>query len=87
MAAAELYVYYKLRAEQATAAQTAFDAARAGAPVRLLQRRNAQDAALLTWMEIYGAGLADAPALERRIALALQPFVQGLRQCEAFVAL
>jgi hypothetical protein len=84
--AAELYVYYKLRAEQVAAARAAFDGARGGEPVRLLQRHDG-DGALLTWMEVYGAELADASALERRIAQALQPFVQGLRQCEVFVAL
>ena len=80
----ELYVYYRLRAEQAGAARAAFDAARGAQPVRLLQRQDGAGAALLTWMEIYAVDLDDAQALERRIAQALQPFVQGLRHCERF---
>lgn len=83
--AAELYVYYKLQPERATVARAAFEAARAEAPVRLLQRQDG-DPGLLTWMEIYGPGLADAAACERRIAAVMAPYVQGLRHCEVFDA-
>lgn len=89
-AAAELYVYYRLKAEQAAAALAAFTAARGDAAVRLLQRPPAEvDAAeeggedgLLTWMEVY-----TCPALEPRIAAALAGFVQGERHHERFVPL
>jgi len=83
----ELYVYYTLRAEQAAAAHAAFEIARGDAPVRLLQRQDASGPALLTWMETYGANVADGATVERRIARALAPFVQGLRQCESFKAI
>lgn len=84
--AAERYVYYKLRPERAVAARAAFEAARADAPVRLLQRQDS-DPGMLTWMEIYGPELVDAAACERRIAAAMAPYVQGLRHGEAFDAL
>jgi len=83
----ELYVYYTLRADQADAARAAFETARGDAPVRLLQRLDASGPALLTWMETYGENVADGAAVERRIAQALAPFVQGLRQCEPFKAI
>lgn len=82
-APAELYVYYKLHARQAQAALAAFTQARAEAPVRLLQRQEA-DQPLLTWMEIYGPGVADAAALEAHIAAVMAPFAQGPRHREVF---
>ncbi|MET0518130.1 MAG: DUF4936 family protein [Burkholderiaceae bacterium] len=82
-AAAEVYVYYRLKVEQATAARAAFERARGDAPVRLLQRQDGEPG-LLTWMEVYEPGL---DALELRIAAALAGFVQGLRHRECFVAL
>lgn len=80
----ELYVYYRLRAEQAQAARTCFDAARGEAPVRLLQRHD-HDPSLLTWMEVYrGHG---TEALEQRIAGAMAAYAQGPRHRECFVPL
>lgn len=81
MITVELYVYYRLKPEQASAAQAAFEAARVGAPVRLLQGQDLEQG-LLTWMEVYGA---DLPLpLEPRIAAAMEPFVQGTRHHERF---
>jgi len=76
----ELFVYYRLQAAQADAARAAFEAARAGRPLRLLQRQD-PDPSLLTWMEVYPAALAGA---EPGVAAAMAPFVQGLRHREAF---
>jgi hypothetical protein len=78
----EIYVYYKLQADMASAALSAFEAARGAAPVRLLQRQPPA-AGLQTWMEIY-AGLDNAEALERRLAEAMSPFAQGGRHREIF---
>ena len=85
-APAELYVYYKLHERQAEAALAAFALARGAAPVRLLQRQEAGQP-LLTWMELYGPGVADAAALEARIAAVMAPFAQGPRHREAFTPL
>lgn len=82
-AAAEVYVYYRLKVEQATAARAAFETARGDAPVRLLQRQDSEPG-MLTWMEIYGPGL---DALELRVAAALASFVQGIRHRESFLPL
>jgi hypothetical protein len=76
----ELFVYYRVRADQAQAAQAAFEAERAGRPMRLLQRHD-PDPSLLTWMEVYPAGLLDA---ETAMATVMGPFVQGLRHRETF---
>lgn len=76
----ELFVYYRIRAVQAEAACQAFEAARAGRALRLLQRHD-PDPSLLTWMEVYPAALA---AAEPELAAAMAPFVQGLRHREAF---
>ena len=78
--AMELFVYYRLKAAQAAEALAAFEAVRAGRPLRVLQRHD-PDPSLLTWMEIYPAELASA---EPAIAEAMSPFVQGLRHREAF---
>ena len=81
----ELYVYYKLRAEQAEAARAVFEAARGDAPARLLQRADGEGAdAMLTWMEIYPPGLE---ALEARVAEALYPILPGPRHREKFAPL
>jgi hypothetical protein len=76
----ELFVYYRVRADQVAAARAAFEAARAGQPLRLLQRRD-PDPSLQTWMEVYPAAQA---GLEPAVAAAMGPFVQGLRHREAF---
>lgn len=81
----ELYVYYKVHADQLAAAQAAFEQAREGRPVRLLQRQD-NDPVFSTWMEIYGPGLPDAAATEQSIAAALGSFAQGPRHREAFRA-
>lgn len=81
----ELFVYYQLRPERAVEARAAFEATRAGAPVRLLQRGGSGSLmGFLTWMEVYPAG---SDALEARIAAAMVPFVEGLRHREAFMPL
>lgn len=82
----EIYVYYRLHLDQAAAARAAFDAARGGAPVRVLQRHDS-DPLMVTWMEIYGAGVDDPLGLEQEIAAAMTPFVQGLRHRELFMPL
>lgn len=84
--APERYVYYRLKPEQAEAARAAFDAARAGAAVRLLQRADTE-AGLLTWMEIYGPDVEQAAELEPRIAAALAGLIEEPRHVEHFLAL
>jgi hypothetical protein len=84
--ALEIYVYYRLQLDQTATARAAFDAARAGAPVRVLQRHDS-DPLMVTWMEIYGPGLADPLQLEQHIANAMAPYVQGLRHRELFTPL
>lgn len=81
----ELYVYYRVHADQLTAALAAFEHARQAQPVRLLQRHD-NDPVFQTWMEIYGPELPDAADAERRIAAALGAFAQGPRHREAFAA-
>jgi hypothetical protein len=83
--AVELYVYYRVHADQLTAALAAFEQARQAQPVRLLQRHD-NDPVFQTWMEIYGPELPDAADAERRIAAALGAFAQGPRHREAFAA-
>lgn len=85
-AGVELYVYYKLEPAQAEAALAAFEQARGEAPVRLLQRREAA-ASLLTWMEVYGADVAQADAIEQRVASAMAGLVSGPRHLERFETL
>ncbi|OWQ92105.1 hypothetical protein CDN99_07060 [Roseateles aquatilis] len=81
----ELYVYYKVHADQLAVAQAAFEQARGSRPVRLLQRHD-NDPVFRTWMEIYGPELPDAADAERRIAAALGAYAQGPRHREAFAA-
>lgn len=83
---AELYIYYKLGQAQAEVALEAFEQARGEAPVRLLQRHDG-DAALLTWMEIYGPDVAQAQFVEQRVAAVMAPFAVGTRHREVFLAL
>lgn len=85
--AAALYVYYKLPASQAAAARAAFEQARGAAPVQLLQRAEVTNDGLLTWMEIYPAGLAGADALQQRLADALRPWMSDARHLERFLPL
>lgn len=79
----EIYVYYKLEPAQAEAARSTFEQARGEAPVRLLQRSEAA-ASLLTWMEVYGADVAQADAVEQRVASAMAGLVSGPRHLERF---
>lgn len=83
----ELYVYYKVRAADAAAAQAAFVAARAAAGLRLLQRVDAAEPELLTWMEIYPSALAADAALQARMEQAMAPWREGARHLERFAAL
>ncbi|MDC6171053.1 DUF4936 family protein [Paucibacter sp. XJ19-41] len=82
----ELYVYYRLEPAQAEAARSAFEQARGAAPVRLLQRHELA-ASLLTWMEVYGADVAQADAVEQRVASAMAGLVSGPRHLERFETL
>lgn len=94
MSCSELYVYYKLRPEQAAEAGERIAAQRcelpAGVTLRLLQR-DADDvkaADLLTWMEIYqGASAQDLALAERAVAAALAPCIEGERHLERFSSL
>ncbi len=81
----ELYVYYRVHADQLKAALAAFEEARQAQPVRLLQRHD-NDPVFQTWMEIYGPELPDAADAERRIAAARGAIAQGPRHREAFAA-
>ncbi len=78
-----LYVYFKLHAGDAAAAQAAFEAARGDAQVELLQRCD-ESAGLVTWMEIYAE---PAAPLEPRIAAAVAAWVVGERHVERFMPL
>lgn len=83
---AELYIYYRIRREDAQAAAADFAQAAADAPVRLLERSD-DGGDLLTWMEIYPSAQAADGDLRQRIAQRMQPWLQGPRHEERFVAL
>lgn len=81
----ELYLYYKVHADDVGAALAAFEALGLGAAApRLLSRQDEAQASqdMQTWMEIYSS--SDQAAAEAQVAAALQPFIQGPRHLERF---
>jgi len=93
----ELYIYYRVRAPQAPAARVAVlqmqSALRAAHPALVARwlRRPDEDQGLQTWMETYAieaGGVTDAmrARIEAQAALVLQPFIDGPRHTEVFIA-
>ena len=91
----ELYIYYRVRAPQASAAQAAVlqmqSALRAAYPALVARwlRQPDEDQGLQTWMETYAidAGITDAMRAHIEAqALVLRPFIDGPRHTEVFVA-
>lgn len=81
----ELYLYYKVRADDVDTALAAFEALALGAAApRLLCRQDEAQGShgMQTWMEIYNSS-AQAAA-EAQVAAALRPFIQGARHLERF---
>ncbi len=94
----ELFAYYRVRNANTTSAREAVGAmqddlraARPGLLARLLVRQGEVDG-LQTWMEIYSAAPGSAgidvafEALIESRSKALAPFIDGVRQVEAFDA-
>ncbi|CAN5903429.1 hypothetical protein BH11PSE8_BH11PSE8_21490 [soil metagenome] len=97
----ELFIYYRVRSEQAVAAlatvraaQTRLSVAFPELRMRLLQRPETVDGCQ-TWMETYATDPMNAPqgitpALEAAIdslaQAALAPYIAGPRHTEAFIA-
>lgn len=97
----ELFIYYRVRSDQADAALSAAIAFQSGLRqafpelrTRLLRRAEETSDGRQTWMETYATDPMQTPqgisaALEARInqnAQALRPFIDGTRHTEAFVA-
>jgi len=91
----ELYIYYRVRAREASAAQAAVlqmqSALRAAYPALVARwlRRPDEDQGLQTWMETYAidAGITDAMRAHIEAqALVLRSFIDGPRHTEVFVA-
>jgi hypothetical protein len=90
----ELFIYYRIRADAASAALEAVHAMQArlrhehaGLAARLLRRPEEKDQQQ-TWMEIYAFPGGVTPALEARIAhaaAAVEPFITGTRHTEVFI--
>lgn len=76
-----LYVYYRVKAEQAQDALKAFREARGESPIELLQRPEPAPDGLLTWMEVYPDGWEHREPL---IASALEGRLAGQRKTERF---
>jgi Domain of unknown function (DUF4936) len=96
----ELFVYYRVRADQAEAAlgvvrdlQARLSEQHPGLIARLLRRPETRDGTQ-TWMEAYAVDAAHAPvgidaSLQAAIeaeAVTLQPWLDGPRHTEVFVA-
>ena len=77
----QLYVYYRVAAQNADAALTAFRKARVEAPIELLQRPEPDAEGRLTWMEVYPEGWAHR---EPGVAAAMAPWLAGERKVERF---
>ena len=77
----QLYVYYKVAADNADAALVAFRKARVEAPLELLQRPEPDDQGRWTWMEIYPEGWTHR---EPQVAAAMAPWLAGERRVERF---
>ena len=78
---AQLYVYYRVPAEQAEEALTAFRKARVEAPIELLQRPEPDEQGRWTWMEVYPPGWTHR---EPQVAAAMAPFLATERRVERF---
>jgi len=77
----QLYVYYRVAADDVEAALVAFRKARVEAPIELLQRPEADAEGHWTWMEIYPAGWTHR---EPQVAAAMAPWLVGVRKVERF---
>lgn len=77
----QLYVYYKVAADNVDAALVAFRKARVEAPLELLQRPEADEEGRWTWMEIYPEGWGHR---EPAVALAMAPWLASGRKVERF---
>lgn len=77
----QLYVYYRVAAEHAETALTAFRKARVEAPIELLQRPEPDEQGRWTWMEIYPAGWAHR---EPQVAAAMAQWLASERRVERF---
>ena len=91
----ELFVYYRVRSDNAAAAHAAVQ--RLHAQLRYddphlsarLLRRPEEENGLQTWMETYAAESGITDAMQARIetsALALLPLIDGSRHTEVFLA-
>lgn len=77
----QLYVYYRVTAEQAEPALVAFRKARVEAPIELLQRPEPDAEGCWTWMEVYPAGWTHR---EPQVAAAMAPWIATERKVERF---
>ncbi|MDG0856394.1 DUF4936 family protein [Roseateles puraquae] len=77
----QLYVYYRVAADQAEPALTAFRKARVEAPIELLQRPEPDAEGRWTWMEIYPEGWTHR---EPQVAAAMAGFIATERRVERF---
>lgn len=77
----QLYVYYRVTAENAEAALNAFRKARVEAPIELLQRPEPNADGQWTWMEIYPEGWGHR---EPQVAAAMAAWLASERKVERF---
>ncbi|MFG6459359.1 DUF4936 family protein [Roseateles sp. BYS96W] len=77
----QLYVYYRIAADNVDAALIAFRKARVEAPLELLQRPEANDDGSWTWMEIYPEGWGHR---EPTVAAAMAQWLASERKVERF---
>lgn len=77
----QLYVYYRVAADQADAALIAFRKARVEAPIELLQRPCSSGSGRWTWMEVYPEGWGHR---EPGVAAAMAPWLATERRVERF---
>nr|WP_255719462.1 DUF4936 family protein [Pelomonas sp. P8] len=76
-----MYVYYRVEADKADGALTAFRKARVEAPIELLQRPEPDSEGRWTWMEIYPEGWGHREPL---VATAMAPWLATERRVERF---
>ncbi len=77
----QLYVYYRVAADNVDAALIAFRKARVEAPIELLQRPEPDDAGRWTWLEIYPEGWGHR---EPAVAAAMAQWLASERKVERF---
>ncbi len=77
----QLYVYYKVAADNTEAALIVFRKARVEAPIELLQRPEPDAEGRWTWMEIYPEGWTHR---EPQVAAAMASWIDGERRVERF---